>query len=101
MNWDRHIQTYLSSGLSVARYCETAEVKSHQFKYRYNKYRQQQAQASKKSAEIVSEFVPVKIKETASQKRSDFEIHFPNGCCCLVSVPFNASALAQIIEMLR
>lgn len=99
MNWDTHIRSYLSSGLSVARYCQRAGIKAYQFKYRYNKHRQQQA--SKKSAASICGFIPVNVKEAPPQKSNAVEIHFPNGCRCLVSFPFNEGALAQIIRILR
>jgi len=100
INWDTHIQSYLSSGLSVPGYCKQAGIKAHQFKYHYKKYRQEKNNP-KISIESMSQMVPVKIKESVSKRDGDFEIAFPNGCRCLVSVPFNEEAISTIIKLLQ
>ena len=100
MNWDAHIQCYLSSGLSASGYCKQSGIKAHEFTYHYKKYRQEKNN-SKISIESMSQMVPVKIKESVSKRDGEFEIAFPNGCRCLVSVPFNEEAMSTIIKLLK
>lgn len=101
INWDTHIESYLSSGESLAAYCKRAGIKAHQLSYRYKRYRKQQSASSTPSIETFSDFRPVQIKKGVSEKGVRFEIHFPNGCYCLVPVSFDERAAAQLIRLLQ
>lgn len=99
--WDTHIRSYLSSGLSVAAYCKKVGITAHQFNYRYNRYRQPQGVSSTTPTERPANFIPVEIKPSALEKANAIEVHFPNGCYCLVSPPFDEPAMSKMIRLLK
>lgn len=102
MNWETHIQSYLSSGLSLASYCKKVGIKAHQLSYRYRRYRQQQKPPSSATPMgTLSDFIPVQMKKSVSEKGTGFEVHFPNGCYCLIPVSFDERAVAQLIRLLQ
>jgi hypothetical protein len=99
-NWQAHIDAYLSSGLSVNKYCESVGVVAHQFIYRYNRYRKNQT--VKPPAPTMSEkthFASVKMR-LPNVAQAPFKILLPNGRACMVFTPFDPKALEQLLEAL-
>lgn len=97
IDWPVHIDAYLSSGLSVKKYCESVGILAHQFTYRYNRYRKKQTSAFESSKK--GYFTPVKMSLPKAPQAS-FKILLPNGRACLVFTPFDPNALEQLLAVL-
>jgi len=99
-SWQAHIDAYLSSGLSVNKYCESAGIVVHQFKYRYNRYRKNQTvHPPAPTTPEKTHFAPVKMT-LPNVAQAPFKILLPNGRACMVFTPFDPNALEQLLAVL-
>ena len=98
-NWQAYIDAYLSSGLSIKKYCESAGLLAHQFTYRYNRYRKKQNVKLETTTPKKTHFMPVKMA-LPHVTQAPFKVLLPNGRACMVFTPFDPNALEQLLAVL-
>lgn len=98
-HWQSHIDAYLSSGLSIKKYCKFAGVLVHQFKYRYDRYRIKQTVSSPATQSKKTPFTPVSLV-SPSTTQAPFKILLRNGHTCMVPTPFDPKALQALLAIL-
>ena len=96
-DWQPHIDAYLSSSLSVKKYCEQNNLTPHRFQYRLHCHRQKK-HLMKIPPKIEPGFVPIKMSST---QPTTVEITLPNGIHCVISTPFDTAVLKQLLGVLK
>lgn len=101
--WQPHIQRWRSSGLKTKMYCQQHSLNHDQFKYWQYQLAPDTKKAQKKKTRQAKLFTEIKPSvSTAFLPRSSnvFELLMPKGYCLKIPLPFDPSALAQLIQVM-
>ena len=94
-HWDTHIKAYLSSKLSMKKYCQQKELVYHRFQYQWDRYRRNQ----KKQIIRPEGFAKVALTHGQDLKQL-YEIRCPNGVKCWIPEGLNKAEIIKLMGRL-
>lgn len=89
--WEERIKNYEDSGLSIKSWCETNEIKLHQFNYWRRKF--------KKKQEVQNTLIPIDLSQMTLKDDSSIKLNI--GKINLeIKSGFNPSLLKEVLKVL-
>ncbi len=94
-HWDEHIKAYLSSGLSMKKYCQQKELVYHRFQYQWDRYRHDQKNQNAAQAR----FTKIALND-APNTNLFYKITCPNGIQCTLPQGLDNVQLIKLLGAL-